>query len=112
MITVERLDDAAIVRVTGDLDGASAPTLGSMLEFAQKAKVKRIVVSLEGCDFCDASGLSVLLEAHKAAASAFTVVVPERGKCRRVFEVTGVCKILRLVSTMQHALGAQLPVAV
>lgn len=112
MLVIERLDDTTIVHVTGDLDVEVSPELGSILTLVQRTETTRIVVSLQRCNFCDASGLSVLLRAHNAATSDFVVVVPDGAKSRRVFEVTGLCKILHLVPTMERALAAELPLAV
>jgi len=112
MYIVERFDDTAVIYVTGDLDIAASAKLESTLALAASLNIRRIVVSLEGCDFCDAPGLQVLLRAHKSATTQLTVVVPDDARCRRVLRVTGLCKVLRLVPTMQRALSVEAPVAV
>jgi len=63
-ITGHDHEDGTVVAVAGELDLASGPHLAEHLsELASSARA-RVVLDLAHLDFCDCSGLSVLLRAH------------------------------------------------
>ncbi|MCM4085051.1 STAS domain-containing protein [Paractinoplanes hotanensis] len=55
------------VRVDQDLDLASVGEIGAVLDTAMGLHPARLVVDLAGCPFIDASGVSLLLAAHRRA---------------------------------------------
>jgi anti-sigma B factor antagonist len=66
-IEVSRNDGIAEVRVSGELDLATAPDLSEVLD-PLAASEQRVVVDLAGLTFMDSSGLAALLAAHKVLA--------------------------------------------
>ncbi|MFD7781254.1 STAS domain-containing protein [Streptomyces sp. NPDC059753] len=57
-----------VVEVSGELDVATRNQLGDHLEEVIAAHTPaRVVLDMSQLDFCDASGLSVLVAAHHAA---------------------------------------------
>ncbi len=104
MNVVNQLDDAVVICVNGDLDLVSAPALASLIDLVADAPKQRVVVSLEGCTYCYAAGLSVLALAHKKLGPEFCIVVPDAARSRRIFEISGLSKVLRIFPTVDAAL--------
>lgn len=59
------LPDAAVLRLSGELDMASAPLLAQELERTADRDVDRVVVDVAELEFCDSSGLAVLMSWHQ-----------------------------------------------
>jgi anti-anti-sigma factor len=84
----------AVLRVTGEIDIASAPALGEALQFrAQTAEPRTdLIADLTAVTFIDARGLAALLEAADTARS-----------CGLAFRVTGrlpcILRLLELTGT-------------
>lgn len=55
------------VAVTEAIDASTAPRLRALLEKALAPRPEHLVVDLSGCPLIDASGIDVLLEAHRRA---------------------------------------------
>ena len=79
------------VRVEGEIDVVSAPSLAAAIGDALQADPETLVVDLADVDFIDSSGLHVLIEArHRAAAAhAGLVVIRPSGPAARVFTASG-----------------------
>jgi anti-sigma B factor antagonist len=88
-IEVERRGRAAVVRLTGELDIATRPSLESTLH----AIDGEIVVDLRGLTFLDSDGLQMLLR-HRRRPLA---VVPGEPRVQRLFEMTDTDRLLRFV---------------
>jgi anti-sigma B factor antagonist len=70
--------DAAWVRVTGELDIATAPQLAQMLGRAEE-RCQRVVLDLRQVAFMDSSGVRVILDANLRANAAGRRLVLVRG---------------------------------
>ncbi len=92
-LVIERVPDGdrLVISLRGELDLASAPALASELYDAASDGFDQLVVDLSGLDFMDSTGLSVLLEAQRAADTDHHGFSLRRGpaQVQRVFEVTG-----------------------
>ncbi len=91
-VTTEVGDDAVVVRVSGELDLATAPHLRERL--AQAAGVfvpPNVVVDVEELAFCDSTGLSVFTTALTGAEAAGgrLTLTGIRGQLARVLKITG-----------------------
>jgi anti-anti-sigma factor len=107
MYQVRQHDSAAVIAVDGALDIASAPELTAAVAVASEGgSAKSIVVSLDSCGYCDASGLGVLVPAKKRLGSRLAIVVPRTALVRRVFELTGLTKSLLVYPELSDALRA------
>ncbi|MEU8179619.1 STAS domain-containing protein [Micromonospora sp. NPDC049044] len=98
LLTIEttRLDAGHVrLRLTGELDYASAPEL-----IAAAAEVRgdqQVLMDLTGVSLCDSSGLSALLVVHHAAGSMrLTGAGPQ---LQRMLDRTGLSELL----TVEHA---------
>lgn len=87
---IEGSPDAALVRVAGELDIATAPILQRTLrETCNRAGV--VVLDLRELTFMDSSGLRVVIDACRDAARDERLLLRLRGPAHveRVFEITG-----------------------
>ncbi|NEA23348.1 STAS domain-containing protein [Actinomadura bangladeshensis] len=81
----------AVVTATGELDLYTAPRLQAALAGLLREQVTRIVVDLSGVEFCDSTGMNVLLSAMKRLkeqGGALELAAP-RPAVRRILQVTG-----------------------
>jgi anti-sigma B factor antagonist len=62
--------DCVILALNGELDLDTAPILYSSLEEVLGRGGRRIVINASALTFCDSTGLSALLTAYQACASA------------------------------------------
>ncbi|MFG1708455.1 STAS domain-containing protein [Nonomuraea sp. M3C6] len=90
-VEVERVDMGALVRLGGDLDKLTAPLLReSLVKLFAEGRVQ-VVVDAGELEFCDSSGLWVLVEHQRrvAAHAGSLRLVGVQGVLQRVLEVTG-----------------------
>jgi anti-anti-sigma factor len=85
MFTVEVRPDATMIRVTDHIDISSADRLWSEIA----ARHVPVVVSLEGCPYCDSTALSIFVRAAKRFAGLFALIVPPDSRCEWQFDLTG-----------------------
>jgi anti-anti-sigma factor len=80
-----------LVRVRGEIDLASAPKLGAVLDQAIAAQPAQVMVELESVSFMDSTGLRVLVEAQRRLQQrGGTLVIDGMSETvRRVLEVAG-----------------------
>jgi len=99
-VTLETLEDACVIRATGELDASTRERLRGPLEGARTDGVT-VLLDLSGVTFVDSSGLRVLLEAARAAREggdwAWFLVRPSPAILRLV-ELTGTASRLPLVA--------------
>jgi anti-sigma B factor antagonist len=88
--------DVGIVRVSGEIDVATAPALREQLASALEIDVIDVVVDLGEVTFMDSTGLSVLIDAcHRLGKSGRKLhVVGATPSLRRLFEIAGVTELL------------------
>ena len=97
--------DHTIVTLAGEIDLYTAPRLQSELSATMRAADPAlVVVDMSGVEFCDSTGMNVLLAAHRAATErggSLTLAAP-RPSVRKILEVTG----LQSVFTIHDDLAA------
>jgi anti-sigma B factor antagonist len=94
-VTAEPLEDAIIVRATGEIDMSTVDVLRRELDTA-RAQAPTALLDLSAVTFIDSTGLQLLLEAsHRSAVSdwGFFVVRPSRA-VRRLIEVSGTADLI------------------
>ncbi len=84
----------------------SSALLAAAIQLAVASVQTQIIVSLEACTFCDASALTVLLEAKAALGDRFTIVLPYAHPMRLIFDVTNLTEKLALLGDLEAALNA------
>jgi anti-sigma B factor antagonist len=90
--------DAAWVRVTGELDIATAPHLEKTLREAE-LRARRVVLDLRELTFMDCTGIHVILEASNHARHSDGQLVLVRGPLHvdRLFTLTGTSDALEII---------------
>jgi anti-sigma B factor antagonist len=83
--------DVTVLALAGEIDLYTAPRLQAELTSALAAsKSAQIVVDMSAVDFCDSTGMNVLLAAHRLASEKggdLTLAAP-RPPVRKILEVT------------------------
>lgn len=93
---------SVVVRLTGELDLATAPDLAKVLSAAADAGVGGLVVDLTDLRFIDSNGIHVLLAAgHRARVDGFPMTLrnPAR-QVLKVLQLTGVDQLMPISRPM------------
>lgn len=104
MYFVWQIGDVDVIEVGGDLDAFSSPNLATAIDRCSRFVSRSLVVSLEFCEYCDASGISVLVRAKTRLGDGLRIVVPLENRIRRVFRITRLEESLSLDKSLQSAL--------
>ncbi|MFH8727511.1 STAS domain-containing protein [Streptomyces termitum] len=90
----------------GELDHDTVEPLRTALD--KHADAARIVVDCAGLDFCDSTGLNLLLRARAQAreAGAGLDLAGLRPPVDRMFEITGAVRVFRIYADVHEALDA------
>lgn len=97
-IDVTETHGAAVVRVVGDLDLASAPQLRKELYSLVERSVRTVTVDLARLDFIDSTGLAVLISGLKRLRECDGDLVlrsPNRTAVK-LLEITGLDRVLAI----------------
>ena len=100
-------EQIVFVAVTGDLDLWSAPSLEQRLGACLERGQYWIVVDLSRASFLDSSGLGALTNSMRRIErkGGRLVVVNTNPQLRRVFELTGLQRVLNVVPDRERALA-------
>lgn len=90
-----------VLRVSGELDVYTAPHFAAALKRISNAT--RIIVDLRECRYLDASAMTVLVRARKAAAAPIRLVIHDGSMLRRVLGITSVDRLFGIFSTVDAA---------
>jgi anti-sigma B factor antagonist len=91
-------DATATVRLSGDVDMASAPRLRSLLEELVDSGTKRIVLDCRSLSFLDSSGIGVLVAARTRMGDDSELVLESPpSHVRKVLDITGMDSQLTVV---------------
>ncbi|MET7758464.1 STAS domain-containing protein [Streptomyces sp. NPDC005389] len=105
-VEVRTMDRTELLAPVGELDHYTAELLRSPLDQALDAGRTRLVVDCSGLEFCDSTGLNVLLGARLRADAAGGGVhlVGMRPAVARVFHITGAEAVFTVHETLATAL--------
>lgn len=86
------------VAVRGELDIATAPQLAQSLAASPADRRRAVVLDVAGVTFCDASGLEVMLTAHRAhqAEGGSLVISGCSSRLLRLLRITGLDRVLAI----------------
>jgi stage II sporulation protein AA (anti-sigma F factor antagonist) len=86
----------ALVHVAGEIDAATAPTLGEALDAAIDQGMRTVVIDAAEITFIDSSGLSVFVAAHKRlkAAGGELVMSAASAAVRRLLGIAGLDRVI------------------
>ncbi|GGQ24837.1 STAS domain-containing protein [Streptomyces mutabilis] len=107
LVEVREEGPSAVVTPAGELDHHTADLLREPLEDCLAKGFNRLVVDCSRLEFCDSTGLNVLLGARlKAEAAGGGVhLVAMQPVVARVFEITGADAVFTLHGTLEAALA-------
>jgi stage II sporulation protein AA (anti-sigma F factor antagonist) len=90
--------DTDVITPAPELDMANAPHLGSQILEALGRDKRTLILDFECVRMIDSAGIGVLLSSHRRvkAAGGELIVANASAHVRRVFELTGVGRSLRL----------------
>jgi anti-sigma B factor antagonist len=104
---VERLADATVIHVVGEVDLTTAPELREVLiDVLSTAPATHLIVDLSGVGFVDSTGIGVMVGAHKrvtANGGRFSAVIATPG-VRKVLQTTGLLQAWRVTGSVRDAL--------
>ena len=108
-VTTERLGDTqAVISPVGELDLYTAPELKQELLEVIEGGVTEIVVDLTRTTFIDSATLGVLVGAVRRLRERdgkLSIVCSDRS-IRKIFEITGLDRVLEIYAGRDEALGA------
>jgi anti-sigma B factor antagonist len=97
--------DAYVVALAGELDIGTSEAFERELDALLEGDAKRLVVDLLGITFLGAVGLALLTSAAKRARTrgGECVVVSDDPRILRVFEITGLDRVVRIERSLMEA---------
>ena len=106
-VTTRSQGDHTVISVTGEIDLYTAPKLQSELMTALGANPARLIVDMSGVDFCDSTGINVLLAAHRQArerGGELQLAGPGTAT-RKVLQVTGLESVFTVLNDPVRVTG-------
>jgi anti-anti-sigma factor len=90
------VDGRTVVELRGELDMATAPALAERLQRLTDGAAGPVTLDVSGLEFCDSSGLAVLVESHRRGrARGVTVALRSPSRAlRRLLSVTHLEELL------------------
>ncbi len=98
-VTTRSQGDHTVISVAGEIDLYTAPKLQSELTTALGASPARLIVDMSRVDFCDSTGINVLLAAHRQARErgGELQLAGPGSATRKVLQVTGLESVFTVV---------------
>jgi len=95
-VTSRPTRDGAILAVSGELDMAVSAGLRGCFDAALAQGAARVVLDLSGLEFCDSSGLAVILRAHRYAIAdgGWIRLVGVQPRVARIILISGLGAVL------------------
>lgn len=107
-VETQKIGTALVVRLNGELDHHTAELVRNRVDAELDADVcKNVIFSLEGLEFMDSSGLGVILGRYKKVSQhgGKMALCAVTDSVRKIFELSGILKILPLYETETRALA-------
>ena len=98
-IETEKLGEAVVLHVAGEVDVFTAPQLREALVGAIEEGSRDVVVDLQGVDFLDSTGLGVLVAGLKRVRQygGDLSLVCTREHILKILDITGLVKVLKVL---------------
>ncbi|MGB8955419.1 MAG: anti-sigma F factor antagonist [Tumebacillaceae bacterium] len=106
-IETEVSGDTLIVRLSGELDHHTAEVVRTRVEAELDRGIDNLVMNFEHLGFMDSSGLGVILGRYKrvTASGGRMSLCSVNDQLMKLFELSGMLKILRIYKTESQALA-------
>ena len=108
-LDVERRGEAVIAHVEGDVDLSNSAELRRALEEAAVPDTLGLAVDMSRVGYVDSTGMTVLANVAKALElrrQRLAVVAPEGSGVRRLLELVGIDRVVRLHDTLDDAVAS------
>lgn len=107
-LAIEEQGGRTVAAVAGELDVHSSPELERVLGELIDNGSTDLVVDLSGLSFMDSTGLGALIKTLKSAqqADGRLAAVVSGDKILKVFQITGLDKVITIHSSLDEALKA------
>ena len=104
-VEVRRTSDRAIVRLSGELDLASAPLLEREIEDV-RGEEGALVLDLDALEFIDSTGLRLILAEYERTTKGGRGFAVTKGskQVQRLLEITGVSERLPIIESPEALL--------
>jgi anti-anti-sigma factor len=92
-LDVERVSDALVVRLDGEVDISNASEIGAALEAAVSSDTLGLVLDLSGTSYIDSAGVHLLFRLGSRLTrrrQQLRIVVPADAPIKKVIKLTGV----------------------
>lgn len=105
---LSQVNGVPVVRAAVEVDATNAQDLRSAILAAISTGTERLIVDMGGTEFCDSTGLNVLVRAHKRLeeAGGELLLVATEPTLLRIFKVTGMDTMFHLFASLDEALVA------
>ena len=105
---LSHVNGVPVVRAAVEVDATNAQDLRSAIVAALGTGAERLIVDMSETEFCDSTGLTVLVRAHKrlAEAGGELLLVATEPTLLRIFKVTGMDTMFHLFGSLDEALVA------
>jgi anti-sigma B factor antagonist len=108
VLGVDKVGDACVVRLGGELDLYNAEQVRSALGKVCSDSPERVVVDLSEVEFLDSTALGVLIEARTMLANRRAFVLAAPGlETRRALQISGLDRHFSVHETVPEALSAR-----
>lgn len=96
-----------MVSAAGEIDLYTAPTLQTKLTEVVRDGPAHVVIDLSRVEFCDSTGMNVLLAALKRIRErdGSLVLAGPQSPVRRILEITGLDTVFSVYGTAEEAIG-------
>lgn len=105
-VSTRQQDDHVVVATTGEIDLHTAPRLQADLAELMQDGSARLIVDLSGVEFCDSTGVNVLLAAMRRAheqGGSLSLVSPQAA-VRKVLGITGLDSVFPVRESVEEAI--------
>ncbi|WP_139904374.1 anti-sigma F factor antagonist [Clostridium thermarum] len=107
-IKIDKNDDKLIVQLMGELDHHSAEEVRNKIdERIDREKINKLIMNFSGVTFMDSSGIGVVIGRYKKLAlrNGAVGVTDVKGSVKRVFELSGMFKIIKMFDSVEEAVN-------
>jgi len=107
-LNFEKIDDKLIVHLNGELDHHSAQEVRNRIDDRlEREKIKKLIMDFSGVTFMDSSGIGVVIGRYKklSANGGKVCVVNVKGTVNKVFELSGMYKIISSYNSFEQAVN-------
>jgi anti-sigma B factor antagonist len=106
-ITSSQVGGATIVRIVGEVDMRTSPTLRTAILDVSRSKPSRIVIDLEMVQYMDSSGVGTMVSLKREIErlGGKLMLAGLQPRVRGVFEITQLDRFFVIRATVEEALG-------